>query len=355
MVLLRELDAFQFLAGLFPKSQHVLHGVAVFPLEFVDQVQPLFDLVQLGVVALVVLQTGGKLPREVLDGVVQVQQLAGGVGQAAVQLGRRVDGVGRLPQQVHPAGGLVPAREGGVGPCDLFPDGRGIGQHLAPALQRLLFPGGQGRVVDLVHLILEQVGLAALFFLIGDEAVQLPLDPDQLFVDLVIVLVDLPVPGVIVQNALVVGGVEQADRVVLPVDVDEPAAQFPQDSGGGRHPVDAAAALALGGDLPGQQQLVAALIARLFQAVLDGGGHLLEGRPDHRLGGAGADQLTGSAAAQNGIDGVDQDRLAGAGLAGQDVQSLFKVDVGLLDDGHIFDLQAAQHDLSLVFSYLRVI
>ena len=61
-----------------PKSQHVLHGVAVFPFELVDQVQPLLDLIQLGVVALVVLQTGGKFPREVLDGVVQVQQLAGG-------------------------------------------------------------------------------------------------------------------------------------------------------------------------------------------------------------------------------------------------------------------------------------
>ena len=228
VVLLGELDALQLFPGLFPKGQHIFHRVAVFPLELVDQVQPLLDLVQFPVVALVILQAGSQVGREILGGVVEIQQLARAVRQAAVQLGCGIDGVGRFPQQVHSAGGLVPARQGRIGPGDLFPDGGGVGQHLAAALQALLLSCGQGGVVDLVHLVLQQVGLAALLFLVGDQAVQFPLDPDQLLVDLVIGLVLGPVLGIIVQQGLVMGRVEQPHRVVLAVDIDQAPAQFPQ-------------------------------------------------------------------------------------------------------------------------------
>ena len=63
------------------------------------------------------------------------------------------------------------------------------------------------------------------------------------------------------------GRVQQADGVVLAVDVDQPAAQLPQDGGCGRHPIDAASAFALGCDLTAQGQGIGALISGLFQAV----------------------------------------------------------------------------------------
>ena len=73
-------------------------------------------------------------------------------------------------------------------------------------------------------------------------------------VDSIIRLILSTVLGVSIQNAFMTGRVQQAHGVVLTVDVDKPAAKLPQDGGSGRHPVDAAGALALGGDLTAEQQ-----------------------------------------------------------------------------------------------------
>ena len=147
-----------------------------------------------------------------------------------------------------------------------------------------------------------------------------------------------------------VGGVQKAHRIVLAVDVDETAAELPQHRRCGGHPIDAAAALALGGDLAAEHQRRGALVPGLFQTVQHCLRHIVKGGPDHGLGRAGAHKVLGGAVAQNGIDGVDEDGFARTRLACQHIQAFFKVNVGFLDDCHIFNLEAAQHSFSCLIS-----
>ena len=96
--------------------------------------------------------------------------------------------------------------------------------------------------------------------------------------------------------------IEQTHRIVLAVDIDQTAAQLPQNGCRGRHP--------------------------------------------------GAHQVLRGAVAKDRIDGIDQDGFARTGLAGQHIQPRFKVHLRLLDHGNIFNLQAAQHGFVLLLSSL---
>ena len=139
---------------------------------------------------------------------------------------------------------------------------------------------------------MEQIGFAALFLLISDQAVQLPLDGNQLLVNFIIVLIFGSILGIVIQNSLVVGRIEQAHRVVLTIDINQSAAQFPQDGRSGRHSIDAADTLALGGNLTGQKQFFAALIPCFFQTVLDSSRNFLKSGPNHGFGSARPHQFT---------------------------------------------------------------
>ena len=233
-----------------------------------------------------------------------------------------------------------------------IPDGRGIGQHLPAVFQRLLFTGSQAGVLDLLHLILQQVDFALLFSLIGDQSIQFPLDPHQFPVQGIVLLENSAVLRVIIQNAQMVRRVEQTHRIVLAVDVDQSAAQLPQDGCRSRHSVDAAAALALSSDLAAEQQRLRALVAGLLQLVQHSRRHLLKGGTDHRLCSPGTHQVFRGAVAKDRIDGIDQDGFARTGFTGQYIQPRFKVHLCLLDHGNIFNLQAAQHGFVLLPSSL---
>ena len=146
--------------------------------------------------------------------------------------------------------------------------------------------------------------------------------------------------------------IEQTHRIVLAVDVDQPAAQIPQNGCRGWHPVDAAAAFPLSGDLAAEQQCLRALIAGLFKLIQHRRRHLLKGSADHRLCSPGAHQILRGAVAKDRIDGIDQDGFTRTGFAGQYIQPRFKVHLCLLDHGNIFNLQAAQHGFVLLPSSL---
>ena len=146
--------------------------------------------------------------------------------------------------------------------------------------------------------------------------------------------------------------IEQTHRIVLTVDVDQPTAQFTQNGCRGWHPVDTAAAFALGGDLAAEQQCFRALVAGLLKLIQHSRRHLLKGGADHRLCSPGAHQVLRGAVAKDRIDGIDQDGFARTGLAGQYIQPRFKVHLRLLDHGNIFNLQAAQHGFVLLPSSL---
>ena len=233
-----------------------------------------------------------------------------------------------------------------------IPDGRRIGQHFPAVFQRLLLTGSQPGILDFLHLILQQVDLALLFGLVSDQGIQLPLDPHQLPVQGIVLLKNSAVLRIIVQNAQMMRRVEQTHRIVLAVDVDQTTAQLPQNGRRSRHSVDAAAALALGGDLTAEQQCFGALVAGLLQLIQHSRRHLLKGGADHRLCSPGAHQVLRGAVAKDRIDGIDQDGFARTGLAGQHIQPRFKVHLCLLDHGNIFNLQAAQHGFVLLPSSL---
>ena len=351
--LLRGLYHLKFFPRPFAKGEDVLYGVSVLPPELIDKVDALLDLVQLCVVGVVGVQTANEVCGNVLCGVIKVEQLARTGRQLSVELCRCVHSVGGFAQKVNSPRGLVAAGEQRVTLCDTVPDGGSIRQHFAAAFQRLLLPCRQAGIVDLLHLIAQQVDTALLFALVGYHGVQRLFDADQFPVDSIIRLIFSTVLGVSIQNALMTGRVQQAHGVVLTVDVDKPPAQLPQDGGSGRHPVDTAGALALGGDLTAEQQGLRALIACLFEAVENSRRHVLERGPDDSLGRAGAHEILGSAVAQNGVDGVDEDGFACARLTGQDVEALLKVDIGFLDNCNIFDLQAAQHSFTPAFISAR--
>ena len=58
---------------------------------------------------------------------------------------------------------------------------------------------------------------------------------------------------------------------------------------------------------------------------------------------AGADQVGGGAGAEQQADGLDEDRLAGAGLAGQDVEARLELDLDGLDHRKVADAEKTQH------------
>ena len=101
-----------------------------------------------------------------------------------------------------------------------------------------------------------------------------------------------------------------------------------QRAGGRQRAVDERAAAALRGDLAADEQLFAAALEDRF----DGRGVL-----------AGADEVARGAAAEQQADGLDEDRLAGAGFAGQDVQAGVELDLDRVDDREVLDAKEAEH------------
>ncbi len=70
---------------------------------------------------------------------------------------------------------------------------------------------------------------------------------------------------------------------------------------------------------------------------------VFEDRFDGRLRLAGADQIGRGAGAEQQADRLDEDRLARAGLAGQDVEAGLELDLDGLDDRKVADAEEAQH------------
>ena len=135
--------------------------------------------------------------------------------------------------------------------------------------------------------------------------------------------------------------VKQLLRVVLPMDLDELDAEPAERGDRDGLAAHAAAVLPVGEDLAGDAELrlIRDLILReprqLRHAGKDGA--------DKRFLRAGADHLAGGPFTQNGRDRVNDNRLARAGLAGEDIEAAVKRDLCLFNDGNIFDVQGRKH------------
>ena len=140
------------------------------------------------------------------------------------------------------------------------------------------------------------------------------------------------------------GGVHQRAVVVLAVDLDQRRAELLHDLHAHRLIVDEGAGAAvgelhaaqdqfvLGGDVVGLEHG----LRRMLAGKLEDGDHLA-------LLHALAHQALVAARAQGQRKGVEQDRLAGAGLAGQHGQAVGEIDVEPVDQDDVADRESGEH------------
>jgi hypothetical protein len=121
---------------------------------------------------------------------------------------------------------------------------------------------------------------------------------------------------------------------VLAVDVEQLLAHGAQLLGSGRAAIDPGAAFALQIDRAAQQQYVVRIKACFLQQGLDAGGGIKFCR---HIGAAGAfaDNARVGTRASDQLQGVNQDRLAGAGFARQHRKTAFQVQLQFADDDKI--------------------
>ena len=135
--------------------------------------------------------------------------------------------------------------------------------------------------------------------------------------------------------------VEQLLAVVLTVNIDQIRREQPQRRSRHRLHVDAAGALSVRGDLALDVQRVPFLTGKiqLVQQLAERRRQVGEYRADKALFRARAHQIAADAPAEYRADRVDDDTLAGAGLAGENGQSALQLDVRVLDHGNIFNVE----------------
>ena len=152
--------------------------------------------------------------------------------------------------------------------------------------------------------------------------------------------------AVAVQQGAVGARVQQADRGVLAVHLQQQGAQFTQHAHANRLVVDEGPRATVGGDLAAQHQRLARLGGHALVGQQDAGGMCggqVEHRRRHGLGRAVAHQPRVAAGAAGQAQSVEHDGLAGPGLAGQGGQPDARLQVQRLDQHHVADVQADQH------------
>ncbi len=150
--------------------------------------------------------------------------------------------------------------------------------------------------------------------------------------------------GMRVEQLALRGSAQQRLVRMLAVQVEQPFAGFLELGKRGGVAVDEAARPAGAVDRAAQNQLagVAGQVA-LGEPGRHGFGNLEFTRQLGALG-AFAHHRRIAAAADQKLDGIDQNRLAGAGLAGEDGEALGELERGVVDQDVVADLQSTQHD-----------
>ena len=123
--------------------------------------------------------------------------------------------------------------------------------------------------------------------------------------------------------------IEQRLMLVLAVQLDEPLRQVAQRAAVARAPLMNERLRPWLDDLAADDQLVAVASSKIASMVA--------------CGFAGANQVGRGAGAEQQPDGLDEDGLAGAGLAGQDVEAGLELDLDGLDHRKVADAEEAQH------------
>src|SRR5690606_16920659 len=279
-------------------------------------------------------RVGGEARQERLqlcaDGADGAQRLA----QVARQLGERrrvAAGALELAQRggrESSAAGLVAVerREGGAAAAD---DALGVLQGGQLRLQRLLLVGSGGHAVDLVDLERQRVEATRALALGLAQGLEPALDLGQALER-----------GAVARQRLLGLGRQQ------PVELAALRRRRLQLLGGvlpehHRQAADALGELGHGDQLAVDARGVTAAARQAARRRLDRGG--LQGGLHQRGLAAAADHAHVGATAGQQLQGVDDDRLAGARLAGQDVQAGGELELEPVDDREVLQFQRVQH------------
>ena len=154
-------------------------------------------------------------------------------------------------------------------------------------------------------------------------------------------------PAERIEQAAMGCGIEQRAVVMLAVNFDQRRTEALEHLHADRRVVDEGAGAAVGKLHATQDQFVFRrnVVGRQQRARGMAGGDV-EGRDHLPLLGALAHQPRVAAPAQRQREGIEQDRLAGAGLAGQHRQAGGKIDVQPVDQDDVADRKPCEHGLA---------
>jgi hypothetical protein len=130
---------------------------------------------------------------------------------------------------------------------------------------------------------------------------------------------------------------------VLAVDGEQPLPEPREGADGSRFVLDERASPSVRGELPAQEDRPSSFRKTGLGEDAPHPVVRIELARHGELRRARADERRGPPSARQQGQGVDQDRLAGAGLSRDDRQSFRKVDLQVLDDCEVPDRQPAEH------------
>jgi hypothetical protein len=204
----------------------------------------------------------------------------------------------------------------------------GIRQHLPRGRQLTVLPGPDVGAADLVPLKGQEIDAGTLLPLVDSQGVELGTDGADPGKSLGNGLPARLQVSVRVEQVEVALRIEQHLVLVLSVQLDESVREFAQRSRRRERIVHEGPAATLCRDLAADDHLAAVDL----EDGLNAGGI-----------GARAHQVARRPPAEKEADRLDQDRLARARLASEDVQAGLELDLDLIDDREIADRQVPQH------------
>ena len=314
--------------------------------KIVDRAQALFDAGQAFRIEIEAIEQAPQRIRSFARLRLRARGEAFRFGKALVQRQQAAQAGQRGRELVVDAG--LAAVEQLLGAEALVEQAAGIRELLVLGVERRQLVLAERERIELLQLVAQVFELGRIAALRRDEAFALAVDALDLArcgrdgveqCAVVRVVVEQPALGI---------GLQQRAAVALAEDLDELLAELAQIAGRDRRAVHERARAAFGVDHAADRAVLAVAELALGQPGADAGAAAERelGR-DLRLVGAAADQRGIGAQADHEAERVDQDRLAGAGLAGQHAEALGPVKAQFVDDREIADVKMSQHSVEV--------
>ncbi|MCY1358144.1 hypothetical protein D9M69_446680 [compost metagenome] len=231
----------------------------------------------------------------------------------------------------------------------------GVGQVLVFLFELLQLVLAEGQVLQFVQLVAEQLVAGALLVAGAGEAFQLLAGLPPALCRELDLAGEFAGTGEFVQQATMGVCLEQGLVLVLAVDIDQQLAQGLEVALGAGAAIYIGARPAFGGDDAAQDagpvvvQVALGQPGASFGDVAD-----VEAGENVGLVGAGAHHAAVGAIAQGEAEGVEHDRLAGSGFAGDHGHSTLELQVQVLDDGVVMDRKVYQHGATPALRWLGI-